>query len=73
MGIKYALENNADYVCLLNNDTIVEPNLIEGLLKRIAGLAKIPGYDFIVIYREAAPIGPPIFEWIYTKVDKKSG
>jgi len=33
VGITHALENDADYVCLLNNDTVVDPGLIEGLLK----------------------------------------
>lgn len=28
VGIKYALENNADYICLLNNDTTVEPDFL---------------------------------------------
>jgi GT2 family glycosyltransferase len=28
IGIKYALENNADYVLLLNNDTVVEPDFL---------------------------------------------
>lgn len=32
MGIRYALENGADYVLVLNNDTIVDKNLIEELL-----------------------------------------
>ncbi len=33
VGIQHALENGADYIVLLNNDTEVESNLIEGLLK----------------------------------------
>lgn len=33
IGIKYALENNTDYIMILNNDTLVEPNFIEELLK----------------------------------------
>jgi len=32
MGIRYALENGADYVLILNNDTVVDRNLIEELL-----------------------------------------
>lgn len=28
-------------------------------------------YDFVFIHREAAPIGPPIFEWIIAKVLRK--
>ena len=33
IGIKYALEHNADYVMLLNNDTIIDEFMIEHLLK----------------------------------------
>ncbi|HEX6977576.1 MAG TPA: glycosyltransferase family 2 protein [Patescibacteria group bacterium] len=33
VGIKYALESGADYVMILNNDTIVDKNLITELLK----------------------------------------
>lgn len=32
IGIEYALKNNSDYVLLLNNDTIVEPNFLEHLI-----------------------------------------
>lgn len=33
VGIRHALAHGADYVLLLNNDTTVEPNLIDELLK----------------------------------------
>jgi GT2 family glycosyltransferase len=33
VGIQHALNNNADYVVLLNNDTVVSGNLIDGLLR----------------------------------------
>jgi glycosyltransferase involved in cell wall biosynthesis len=29
------------------------------------------GYDFVFIHREAAPIGPPVFEWIIAKILRK--
>lgn len=32
IGIKYALKNNADYVILLNNDCVVDPDFIEKML-----------------------------------------
>lgn len=32
VGIKYALENGADYVLILNNDTVVDKNLIKELV-----------------------------------------
>ncbi|MDP3726851.1 MAG: glycosyltransferase family 2 protein, partial [bacterium] len=33
VGISYALKKNADYICILNNDTIVDKDLIEEFLK----------------------------------------
>lgn len=33
VGIRYALENGADYVCLLNNDTRVSPDFLIQLIK----------------------------------------
>jgi glycosyltransferase involved in cell wall biosynthesis len=45
--------------------------LIRGFLKRFFALLIVPSYDFIFIHREAAPIGPPIFEWILTKILRK--
>ncbi|MFH0864206.1 MAG: glycosyltransferase family 2 protein [Candidatus Gottesmanbacteria bacterium] len=33
VGIRYALENGADYILFLNNDTIVDQNLVKQLLK----------------------------------------
>jgi GT2 family glycosyltransferase len=33
IGFKYALENGADYICLLNNDTVVDEFFLENLLK----------------------------------------
>lgn len=32
VGIKYALENGADYVLLLNNDTVVEPDFLSRMI-----------------------------------------
>lgn len=32
IGIRYALEHNADYIWILNNDTLVEPGALEKLL-----------------------------------------
>lgn len=56
VGIKYALENNAEYVMLLNNDTLVPPNLLERLFE---GLAKLDN---------AGAVSPVILE--YPETDK---
>lgn len=40
-----------------------------GFLKRIwACIFLVYRYDYIVVHREVAPLGPPIFEWIITKI-----
>ncbi|MEW6407243.1 MAG: glycosyltransferase family 2 protein [Patescibacteria group bacterium] len=35
IGIRYAIKNGADYVLLLNNDTVVEPNFLDEMVKTI--------------------------------------
>lgn len=42
-----------------------------GFLKRISVLFLLPGTDYVFIHREAAPVGPPVFEWIIAKVFRK--
>lgn len=44
---------------------------IAGYFKRIFHLFQIINADFVFIYREASPLGPPIFEWIIAKVLRK--
>lgn len=34
VGINYALKNNADYISILNNDTLVDPNFLSELVKQ---------------------------------------
>lgn len=41
VGIKYALKSGADYVLLLNNDTVVEPEFLEELIKVGEGDANV--------------------------------
>ncbi len=41
VGIRYALENGADYVCLLNNDTRVNPDFLTELVKTAQSNEKI--------------------------------
>ncbi len=45
--------------------------LIKGLIGRTGLLLELHRYDFIFIQREAAPIGPPVFEWLYAKLGHK--
>jgi glycosyltransferase involved in cell wall biosynthesis len=45
--------------------------LISGILRRLVVLAIVPGFDCIFIHREAAPIGPPVIEWVIAKILRK--
>ena len=51
IGIRYALEHHADYVCILNNDVVVEPDFLTVLIQ----------------YMESAPetgmAGPVVYEF----------
>lgn len=45
--------------------------LLWGLLKRLGDLFRIISYKYVYIHREAAPVGPPFFEWVITKIFRK--
>jgi glycosyltransferase involved in cell wall biosynthesis len=45
--------------------------LLAGFAKRLAAVFRSINYDFVFIHREAAPVGPPIFEWLIAKVMRK--
>lgn len=45
--------------------------VFKGLFKRIADLFRVISYRYVYVYREAAPVGPPFFEWVITKVLRK--
>src|SRR5688572_17105310 len=44
---------------------------IRGYFRRVHHLFKSSKADFIFILREAAPAGPPIFEWVLAKIFRK--
>ena len=46
--------------------------MIKGFAKRFFSLFNLRHYDYIFIHREAAPIGPPIMEWLIAKVFHKN-
>lgn len=45
--------------------------VVKGYLRRFIHISKARKADFVFIHREAAPLGPPIFEWLLTKVLRK--
>src|SRR5688572_30700360 len=38
--------------------------LFSGFLRRVSDLFQASSFDFIFIHREAAPLGPPVIEWL---------
>lgn len=45
--------------------------VIVGLAKRCLDLCVLHRFDVVFIHREAAPVGPPVFEWIIARVLRK--
>jgi glycosyltransferase involved in cell wall biosynthesis len=47
-------------------------DVCKGFVKRLwAVIFLVHKYDFVLVHREASPIGPPIFEWIIARFWKK--
>ena len=42
--------------------------ILGGFVRRAGLLFAVPGYDYVFVHREAAPVGPPVFEWLIAKV-----
>ncbi|WP_460584672.1 glycosyltransferase family 4 protein [Hymenobacter arcticus] len=42
--------------------------ILGGFGRRLRLLFTVPAYDFVFIHREAAPLGPPILEWVIAKL-----
>jgi glycosyltransferase involved in cell wall biosynthesis len=45
--------------------------VVKGFLKRFADLFRMIPFDYVYIYREAAPLGPPVIEWLIKTVLRK--
>ncbi|RZJ57545.1 MAG: glycosyltransferase family 1 protein [Hymenobacter sp.] len=45
--------------------------IVAGFGRRLGLLLRVPAYDFVFIHREAAPLGPPVLEWLIAKVLRK--
>ncbi|MBO8240546.1 glycosyltransferase family 4 protein [Prochlorococcus marinus XMU1412] len=46
--------------------------VVQGFLKRFLYLFKLPFVDGIYIHLNVCPLGPPILEWLYLKIAKKT-
>ncbi|MBS1573225.1 MAG: glycosyltransferase family 4 protein [Bacteroidetes bacterium] len=42
--------------------------VLGGFIRRWLLMFTVGKYDFVFVHREAAPLGPPIFEWIIAKI-----
>src|SRR5258708_38513460 len=72
-GLNYSTQSfftKENWRSFYNSGKVIQKTtaLLLGFVKRILVLPRIIKYDFIFIHREAAPIGPPVFEWIIAKV-----
>lgn len=45
--------------------------LFGGIGRRLQLLTRLKTYDYVFVHRECMPIGPPIMEWLITRVFKK--
>jgi glycosyltransferase involved in cell wall biosynthesis len=45
--------------------------ILGGFRRRLGHVLAAPAYDYVFVHREVAPLGPPIFEWLLTKVLRK--
>jgi glycosyltransferase involved in cell wall biosynthesis len=45
--------------------------IIRSYLRRFGDLFRIRNADYVFLYREAAPLGPPVFEFVMARVMKK--
>lgn len=46
-------------------------SIFYGFIRRTWLLFTCSGYDFVFIHREATPIGPPVIEWVISKILRK--
>lgn len=45
--------------------------IFSGFLKRLFILHRLFYFDYVFIHREAAPVGPPVLEWLIAKIFRK--
>lgn len=62
-----------DYKILYSNGKAFSKaaSIVRGFIKRVLLIPALASADIVFIFREATPIGPPIFEWIIAKVLRK--
>ena len=66
--------NEGGWNVLYKNGSLLQKAMavVKGFAKRWqAAIFLVHKYDFVVVHREAAPLGPPLFEWIISRVWKR--
>lgn len=61
IGIKYAIETKFDYVCILNNDVIVDPDFLTKMI------------DYMEIHQEVGVTGPRICDYRNPSILESAG
>lgn len=65
VGMKYAMENGADFVMLLNNDTIVPPDLLENLFAGTGNLTNLGAVSPVILeYPEVSRVWFSDARWL---------
>jgi glycosyltransferase involved in cell wall biosynthesis len=75
-GYRYKV---SPYLSMKNRDVLYKsPSVmrkvmavIRGYTRRIRDVFRVIPYDYVYIHREATPVGPPIFEWIFARLLRK--
>ncbi|MEQ9288835.1 MAG: glycosyltransferase [Cyclobacteriaceae bacterium] len=75
-GIQYSFQSFLDYQTW---EILYQPGftvrktfgIVKGTVRRLLMLFRVLKYDKVFIHREAAPIGPPVFEWLVSRVLRK--
>lgn len=69
IGIKYAFNNGAEFLLILNNDTVVEPSIIKELLRVIESHNDIGAVSPLIAYYHK----PQLIQFFGTKIDWGNG
>lgn len=75
-GIQYRcfpLMDDKGYKIMQKKGRILKKSwtIASGFFRRIKMLVQLPQYDMVYIHREAFPAGPPLFEYIISRIMKK--
>ncbi|MCU0445821.1 MAG: glycosyltransferase family 4 protein [Microscillaceae bacterium] len=75
-GIEYSLHSFLDestWAILYKKGHFLQKlgGILRGFGRRFLLLPRLLKVDFVFIHREAAPLGPPIFEWLIAKILRK--